>query len=227
MARPLPITSRDILAQAEMASGAGVLRDVAAAANDRAAPLARKMRLYGASAVMTPADRTRLDSMIAAVMEPTDAATPITTPDAALVPADGQHTAPQDDPQPPAPDTPPTNGGTPVPVPTEPAEPPVRTPRKKPAPVIRLTPDRQPRKTAARGQNKGSNTSANGRRVRTATSTESYEAQARAAFAAGATTIGKMQRSTGMGRTAAASWVRMLKAEVAQQATSPREEAVQ
>lgn len=60
LARPLPVTSRDILAQAEMASGAGVLRDVSAAANDRSAPLARKMRVYGAAAVMMPADRVRL-----------------------------------------------------------------------------------------------------------------------------------------------------------------------
>jgi len=67
MARPLPVTSRDILAQAELASGMGVLRDVVNVANDTDATLDAKMRLYGASAVMQPTDATRLDGMIAAV----------------------------------------------------------------------------------------------------------------------------------------------------------------
>lgn len=64
MARPLPVTARDILAQAELASGAGVIRDVVRVAQDGAAPLDEKMALYGASAVMSHDDRRRLDAML-------------------------------------------------------------------------------------------------------------------------------------------------------------------
>ena len=67
MARPLSVTPRDILYQAELAAGAGVLRDVALAANDAGASLDDKMSLYGAAAEMREADRWRLDSMIAVV----------------------------------------------------------------------------------------------------------------------------------------------------------------
>ena len=67
MARPLPVTSRDILYQVELASGKGVIRDAVTVANDANAPLADKMALYGASALMSPQDRTRLDTMLAVV----------------------------------------------------------------------------------------------------------------------------------------------------------------
>lgn len=67
MARALPVTPRDILYQGELAAGAGVLRDVALAANDQGATLAAKMALYGAAAEMRPTDRERLDAMITAV----------------------------------------------------------------------------------------------------------------------------------------------------------------
>jgi hypothetical protein len=67
MARPLPVTSRDILYQAELAAGQGVIRDVVEVASDQGAPLAEKMALYGAAATMTEHDRGRLDNMIAAV----------------------------------------------------------------------------------------------------------------------------------------------------------------
>src|SRR5690349_2871502 len=67
MARPLPVTSRDILYQAELAAGQGVIRDVVEVASDQGAPLAEKMALYGAAATMTAHDRARLDSMIEAV----------------------------------------------------------------------------------------------------------------------------------------------------------------
>jgi hypothetical protein len=69
MSRPLPVTSRDIMPQVELASGRGLLRDVTLAANDRSAPLARKMHLYGASAVMSVSERGRLQDMITAVQE--------------------------------------------------------------------------------------------------------------------------------------------------------------
>ena len=65
MARPLPVTERDILYQVEFASGAGVIRDVVRLANDPDAPLARKLALYRASAQMSAEDGARLDAMIA------------------------------------------------------------------------------------------------------------------------------------------------------------------
>jgi hypothetical protein len=67
MARPLPVTARDILAQLELASGLGLIRDAVTIANDASAALSRKGALFGASAVMTPQDRERLDGLLAAV----------------------------------------------------------------------------------------------------------------------------------------------------------------
>jgi hypothetical protein len=67
MASKLPITSRDILHQAELFQGIQLVRDVLAVAADPSAPLADKMELYEKSAVMTAADRTRLGEMIAVV----------------------------------------------------------------------------------------------------------------------------------------------------------------
>ena len=67
MARPLPVTARDILAQVELASGLGLIRDAVTIANDASASLEQKVALFGASAVMTPQDRERLDGLLAAV----------------------------------------------------------------------------------------------------------------------------------------------------------------
>jgi len=67
MARPLPVTARDILAQVELASGLGLIRDAVTIANDASASLSQKVALFGASAVMTPQDRERLDDLLAAV----------------------------------------------------------------------------------------------------------------------------------------------------------------
>jgi hypothetical protein len=67
MARPLPVTARDILAQVELASGMGLIRDAVTIANDVSASLTQKVALFGASAVMTPQDRERLDGLLAAV----------------------------------------------------------------------------------------------------------------------------------------------------------------
>jgi hypothetical protein len=67
MARPLPVTARDILAQVELASGLGLIRDAVTIANDASASLSQKVALFGASAVMTPQDRVRLDGLLAAV----------------------------------------------------------------------------------------------------------------------------------------------------------------
>jgi hypothetical protein len=67
MARPLPVTARDILAQVELASGLGLIRDAVTIANDASASLSQKVALFGASAVMTSQDRQRLDGLLAAV----------------------------------------------------------------------------------------------------------------------------------------------------------------
>lgn len=67
MARALPITSRDILHQAELAQGIQLVRDVVRVAQDPTASLADKMQLYEASAEMQPRDRQRLAQMIAVV----------------------------------------------------------------------------------------------------------------------------------------------------------------
>jgi hypothetical protein len=67
MARPLPVTARDILAQVELASGLGLIRDAVTIANDASASLSQKVALFGASAVMTLQDRERLEGLLAAV----------------------------------------------------------------------------------------------------------------------------------------------------------------
>jgi hypothetical protein len=67
MARPLPVTARDILAQVELASGLGLIRDAVTIANNASASLSQKVALFGASAVMTPQDRERLDGLLTAV----------------------------------------------------------------------------------------------------------------------------------------------------------------
>jgi hypothetical protein len=67
MARPLPVMAKDILAQVELASGLGLIRDAVTIANDPSASLGQKVALFGASAVMTPQDRARLDALLVAV----------------------------------------------------------------------------------------------------------------------------------------------------------------
>src|SRR5579875_2369936 len=64
MARALPVTSRDILHQAELAQGIQLVRDVVRVAQDPSASLADKMELYEASAEMQQHDRQRLAQMI-------------------------------------------------------------------------------------------------------------------------------------------------------------------
>jgi hypothetical protein len=80
MASPLPVGPRDILYQAELAAGAGMIRDVITAANNPDAPLAEKLALFGASAVMTDGDRERLGHMIDVLTQ--------TTPRERLLPPD-------------------------------------------------------------------------------------------------------------------------------------------
>jgi hypothetical protein len=67
-ARAIPVGAGDILYQVEMASGAGTIRDVVTIANNPEAPLARKVALYDASALMSPRDKVRLGNLLDAVM---------------------------------------------------------------------------------------------------------------------------------------------------------------
>jgi hypothetical protein len=69
MARPHPVTPRDILHQAKLAQGIQLVRNVLRVAQDPEASLADKMRLYGASAHMAEQDRQRLEGMIAVVQD--------------------------------------------------------------------------------------------------------------------------------------------------------------
>jgi hypothetical protein len=88
MARPLPVTARDIMAQVELASGLGLIRDAVIIANDASASLGQKVALFGASAVMTPQDRERLDGLLAAVEAQQSPREAVTLPPGA---AEGAH----------------------------------------------------------------------------------------------------------------------------------------
>ena len=216
MSRALPVTSRDIMSQVELASGRGLLRDVTLAANDRSAPLERKMKLYGASAVMTPAERSRLTDMIAAVgstmpgvpgevfvspytalqdgSQPLDRLTGPDTRLTRIAPPQSSLPAPDEDN-----DRPPTGPGSPSAAPLRSAV----TRTTQPA-VLRLTPERS-RRAAARGSNPPT--------VRTHKKAVNHEQLARKAWATGATSVERMRRATGMSKAAASSWVRTLKME--------------
>ncbi|HUY79239.1 MAG TPA: hypothetical protein VMV29_20895 [Ktedonobacterales bacterium] len=235
MARPLPVERRDILAQAALASGAGVLRDVVTVANDASAPLARKVALYKAADADTQGD-AQLDRMIAAMADhatpptpadmPASASTMAATareagdgtslPDNAYVSAAGSYAVVQHAPDGDGPDpltTPPTGPGSPVTAPT------ARTRRQRtpsqPAASLRLVPDRdglrqqRQQRQAAQGNTQGKVARVQGVR----TPNESLEPTARAAFLQGATSIAKMERHTGMSHTAARHWIGVLKAE--------------
>ena len=64
LARPLPVTARDMLALAERISGEGVLRDLAHIASDVHATLAEKVALYSAAAIIAPAEQSRLAALL-------------------------------------------------------------------------------------------------------------------------------------------------------------------
>lgn len=67
--RPLPVSPKDIFQQAELAASRGVIRDIVAEASDASALLTEKMAWYAAAADMTPADRERLDQLIAVAQQ--------------------------------------------------------------------------------------------------------------------------------------------------------------
>ena len=77
MARVLPVLPRDILYQVELATGKGVLRDTVELANDSAAPLSKKLRMYESASIMTETDRARLVSLVQVVQSDEVAAPPL------------------------------------------------------------------------------------------------------------------------------------------------------
>ncbi len=241
MARPLPIERRDILHAAALAAGAGVLRDVTQLANDADAPLTHKVRLYQAADYQPGRDDEQLDRMIAALADHATGASPISTQPstsasaseaAGDVPARTSEAAQPQDGAPvmmtqasaPAPvqaavdapvaqvrtpddDAPPTGPGSPITAPS------TRRQRRNSQPaILRLEPDRPRRRGDRRAAQAG---------VRTSGGNESLEAVARQAWATGATSIPKMRKATGMGQSAAQSWVRTLKAEAAATTGAP------
>lgn len=64
LARPLPVTARDMLALSERITGEAVLRDLGIVASDPRATLAQRVALYLAAALLTPGDRMRLDALL-------------------------------------------------------------------------------------------------------------------------------------------------------------------
>jgi hypothetical protein len=89
MARPLPVTARDILAQVELASGLGLIRDAVTIANDTSASLSQKVAVFGASAVMTEQDRQRLEGLLSAVEAQQLSSTAATQDPAEVATSDG------------------------------------------------------------------------------------------------------------------------------------------
>jgi hypothetical protein len=190
MARPLPVAPRDVAYQAALASGKGVVRDVATLAADAGAPLERKVRIYRAASVMSGADRARFDGIVDAVA--------LEAPPVALAIAPAT-----------TPERPPTGPGTPTAASSSGST--TAKGRTRPA-VLRLEPERQaqPRRRAAARASGASKTAG----VRTPRrSGQSLEGDARAAWDAGAHTVNAMMTMAGMSRNAAGGWVRTLKAE--------------
>jgi hypothetical protein len=191
MARPLPVTSRDILYQAELAAGQGVIRDVVEVASDQGAPLAEKMALYGAAATMTAHDRARLDGMIEVVETRTSATVRTRVLE-----------------RPEKPVKPPTGGGTPL---ASEAAPATASEVTDGIELRRLRPVTSPRRAAASGR--GTNTRSR-QRVRTRQSPDEAERRARKAWHPGMS-VSELQRAAGISRTAASKHRRILMAEEA------------
>jgi hypothetical protein len=228
MSRALPVTSRDIMSQVELASGRGLLRDVTLVANDRTAPLERKMKLYGASAVMSVSERTRLADMITAVQESGG----ITTPTTRVQTSESPYTRAQEGQQytqlPAAsmsrvprlaapgealsesdydPDRPPTGPGSPA------AHPGVRTASvstgRRPA-VLRLEPPEEWRRETAAQATAGGAHRRGGRTGKRAKTT--VEERVRKVWRPGMS-IGMLERAAGISHNSAGKWRKVLIAE--------------
>jgi hypothetical protein len=182
-ARAIPVNAGDIMYEAELASGTGVIRDVVHEANDHTRSLAQKMELYRASAVMVPADRARLDSMIGVVERRHEL----------LLGAPEQPNAPT------APTRPPTGPGSPA------TQPPAR-PQEEPAPgrIVRLP---QPGKKPAAARAHTSRV-----RTPKRAAAASVEAKVRGVWREGMS-VTELERGAGVSRSTAHKWRRVLAAE--------------
>lgn len=229
LARPLPVMARDMLALAERISGEGVLRDLARIAGDTSAPLADKVALYIASAVIAPGDGARLDALLQVAQRrvASSAATRIggmQMPDATALlvgatPAPSQRKIAQDEPSlaimeasgdEPSPDRPPTGPGSPVRKRRNarglnPATEAVSTADSN---VVEM-PHRRRRKSAPKRAARGS-----------------AEPAARAVFTPGMS-AGELMRLADISKGAASKWRGILQAEVDAVAASQAEQAAQ
>jgi hypothetical protein len=190
LARPLPVTARDMLALVERITGEGVLRDLARLSSDPRASLADKVALYLASAILTGTDHARLDALLDVAQRR------IALPTAHTVEATIAEAEQPDD-------TPPTGPGSP-------SKAPVRNPTEEPPAILRLPTQQKRRRAAAQAGARG----ANRRHVRTGanTLTESVEQKARAHWRAGMS-VGELQRAAGISRNAAGKYRRTFLAE--------------
>lgn len=219
LAQALPITARDILYQVELATGRGVIRDVVALASDGAAPLERKMLLYREASSLPEEDLARLDALIAATHRPLDT----TSTHAKLTQIEAPDASPD---VVPTPVTDPAEAAVELPDasrPNDASNPSTSTPstrRRSGTAPKRATPsllrfstpdDTDPdRGTSIRRKYSRSGTRSNVSPVRTG---RSREGEAREAWRRGADTVTKVQRATGMSRSAAARWLATFKAE--------------
>lgn len=185
LARPLPVTSRDILAQVELASGQGLIRNAVTIANDPAADMGEKVALFAASAIMSHDDRKRLDGLMRAIEM---RGIPVYV---------GTVSSPQL----------PTGPGTPIAASVAPSGPAMDEPQSGPPTDRRLELVRPaPRRHAPASRRKRARSG-----VRTV---DSYEGAARAAWASGARSVAKMRAAVpGMSQSAAGGWVRALRTE--------------
>lgn len=207
MARPLPVGPRDIMYHSALASGKGVVRDIATLSADPAAPLHHKVRIFRAASNMTQGDRAKLDTLVTELTTAPEATISISPAIASLASPTATLEAPQ---SPVSPDRPPTGPGSPQAATATRRR--SASTQNRPG-ILKLTPPDRPARQAARA-------STNGSGVRTRVPVENYEPQARAAWAEGARSIPKMERATGMSHSAAQSWVRTLKAEAAAMASN-------
>lgn len=171
MARPVPVGPGDVAYHASLASGKGVVRDVATLAADTDAPLERKVRIYRAAARMAPHDRTRFDAIVEAVSVPDAPATALSHPLELPQPTTSSVT-----PSPDAPDRPPTGPGSPTTAPRRTVDTTVRTDNSK---VVQL-PSQEAQRTRRQSAAQARATRSNGRRVRTAEQRQQEAAQKRA-----------------------------------------------
>lgn len=191
LARPLPVMARDMLALGERIGGEGVLRDLARIAGDASAPLAEKVSLYMAAALIAPDDETRLRALLTIAqdrLERAQVALPSAVP-----------TLPD---TPDAPQKPPTGPGTPR------KQGRVITPALDGAPKVVQLPAAPARSGSRRGRTAAHGKGKRGPRL-------SAEQKARAVFRLGMSGA-ELARTAHIGKSAASKWRTALTIEALQ-----------